>query len=260
METIQAPHYHKGRVAPIRVIVMHTMESPEGSTTAEDVARYFQRLPASNPASAHLCVDNNSTVRCVADKDTAWAAPGANADGLHMELAGRAAQTTAQWSDPYSKALLERAAANAAQWCKTYNIPARRLTRTQLRAGERGFVGHDDVSVVYKKSDHTDPGDYFPWNQFIGLVRAYLGQAPPAPGKPTAPPLPNRLLSYTPGKPMQSGRDIETWQRRLRELGYTIAVDGQFGPMTAAATKVFQRDHGLAADGIVGPKSWGAAW
>lgn len=35
-------------------------------------------------------------------------------------------------------------------------------------------------------------------------------------------------------------------------------VDGEFGPNTEYATKLFQRIHGLEVDGIVGPISWAA--
>lgn len=33
--------------------------------------------------------------------------------------------------------------------------------------------------------------------------------------------------------------------------------DGQYGPNTYAVVKSFQRNSGLSADGIVGPKTWG---
>ncbi|MEU6712992.1 N-acetylmuramoyl-L-alanine amidase [Nonomuraea sp. NPDC046802] len=264
MQTITSPNKHRGRVAPIRVVVVHTMETGESGTVAENVAAYFAKK--STNASAHLCVDNNSVVRCVADSDTAWAAPGCNSDGLQIELAGRAGQSKAQWADVYSKDLLDLAARQVAGWCSKHNIPAKRLTRAQLRAGQRGIVGHADVSAVYKRSNHWDPGDNFPWASFIAQVNDYLhGGATAKPSKPSTaqpsdwPAFPGRLLSYRAGKPLMSGADVTTWQSRLKQLKYTITVDGQYGPMSSATTKVFQRAEQLAVDGTVGPNTWRAA-
>lgn len=35
-----------------------------------------------------------------------------------------------------------------------------------------------------------------------------------------------------------------------------LTTDGKFGPKTARAVQIFQRDHGLDPDGVVGPKTW----
>ncbi len=48
---------------------------------------------------------------------------------------------------------------------------------------------------------------------------------------------------------------LQTW---LTDLGYMLAVDHDFGPTTEAVVKVFQRDHGLEMDGVVGQKTWAA--
>src|SRR5690349_17380268 len=66
VKTVQARHYTKGRISPIRLIVVHSMEWTETTTTAEDCARMFSTM--TRQASAHVCVDSNSAVRCVADK------------------------------------------------------------------------------------------------------------------------------------------------------------------------------------------------
>jgi N-acetyl-anhydromuramyl-L-alanine amidase AmpD len=153
----------------VRVIVIHSMEAPEKGETAENVARFFQNTE--NPASAHLCIDNNSIVQCVFDNDVAFAAPGVNNDGIQLELAGFAKQAREEWMDPYGVLLLENAANATAQYCLKYTIPLKHLTDAELEAGQKGVVGHVQASRVYKKSTHTDPGEGFPWDHFLERVR-----------------------------------------------------------------------------------------
>ena len=152
----------------VRVIVIHSMEAPEKGDTAENVARFFQTT--ARPASAHLCIDNNSIVQCVFDNDIAFAAPGANSDGIQLELAGFARQSREEWLDPYGVLLLENAANAAAQYCLKYDIPVTHLTDDELKAGQKGLIGHVQASRVFKKSDHTDPGEGFPWDHFLDRV------------------------------------------------------------------------------------------
>lgn len=39
-------------------------------------------------------------------------------------------------------------------------------------------------------------------------------------------------------------------------FGYTLEIDGIFGPLTTEAVKDFQSKHGLTPDGVVGPLTW----
>ena len=50
-----------------------------------------------------------------------------------------------------------------------------------------------------------------------------------------------------------SGQEVTEVQYTLRALGYTLAVDGKFGPQTDRAVRHWQRSNGLIVDGIVGP-------
>lgn len=57
------------------------------------------------------------------------------------------------------------------------------------------------------------------------------------------------------------GEYVTLLQTKLIQLGYDLApygADGTFGNKTMNAVKNFQRDQGLNADGVVGPKTWDA--
>ncbi|MDV3221298.1 peptidoglycan-binding protein [Intrasporangium sp.] len=55
-----------------------------------------------------------------------------------------------------------------------------------------------------------------------------------------------------------SGFRVTAIQHLLRARGYSLTVDGSFGSITESKVISFQRSRGLVADGIVGPKTWGA--
>jgi len=88
----------------------------------------------------------------------------------------------------------------------------------------------------------------------------------PSPSKPpkagTAPPFPGRLLRYPPST---TGADVYAWQARMRDRGWDLIPDADFGPRSAEVCRLFQLDsteHGwpLDADSIVGPATWRATW
>lgn len=174
--TTTAQNYSKGpRKGPIRLIVIHSMESQEKPNTAETVAAWFSG-PTAPQASAHVCVDSNSAVTVVADSDIAWAAPNANNDGLHIEIAGKANQSEAEWNDEYSRRALHQAAKVAAAWCIKYKIPAVKLSSAQVASKKaKGICGHITVTKAFPGTGtHTDPGKNFPWDLFIKQVQQII--------------------------------------------------------------------------------------
>ena len=55
-----------------------------------------------------------------------------------------------------------------------------------------------------------------------------------------------------------SGNDVSELQKLLNQNGYTLDVDGRFGPKTQAAVRDYQTKNKLTVDGIVGNQTWGA--
>lgn len=52
------------------------------------------------------------------------------------------------------------------------------------------------------------------------------------------------------------GEEVRRIQQKLKSMGYyTGSVDGIYGTQTQSAVRRFQRDNGLAVDGIAGPKT-----
>ena len=264
MSEILSPNRYVGRRAPIRLVVLHTMEVDELGSAAEAVGRAFAN-PA-RQASAHIGVDTDSTCRYVDDANTAWATPGANSDGLQLEMAGRAGQTVGNWADVTSHAILERAAQQVATWCRTYGIPVRRLTDAELAAGARGIIDHHAATRVYGGT-HWDVGENFPWAWFLARVVSLVGGAVAKPQtRPTVPPSTRirlvvdgifgprskaRLQQWA-GAPVDSVLGPVTWKAVQRKVG-RLTVDGDPGPKTWRAV---QKLVGAKQDGAPGPDTY----
>ena len=54
--------------------------------------------------------------------------------------------------------------------------------------------------------------------------------------------------------------DLQVWQQRMANRGWTIATDGHYGPQTAGIARAFQTEKGLTVDSLIGPQTWAAAW
>ncbi len=86
--------------------------------------------------------------------------------------------------------------------------------------------------------------------------------APAAPAPVPSAPAPAPSAAAVPQSSLRRGshgEDVKLLQAALQSLGYSVGpIDGDFGPMTEAALKAFQRDRGIVVDGRYGPQSRGA--
>src|SRR5205085_1888349 len=77
-------------------------------------------------------------------------------------------------------------------------------------------------------------------------------------GAPSSPP--TRTGGGVPGslpiKEGDRGDHVRGAQQGLVGCGITILVDGYYGPVSVTVVRTFQRDRGLAADGVIGPATW----
>jgi hypothetical protein len=147
-----------------RKIVVHSMETPNKPDTAQGVGEFFSRLPSTNKASAHVGCDLGERVGYVSDKDIAYGAPGANHDGLHLEMAGYAHYNRGDWTQPQMMLMAQQAALQVREWADAYGIPLRFLSAADMRANPNisGVTTHYEVSQAFRQSDHWDPGQGFP--------------------------------------------------------------------------------------------------
>jgi hypothetical protein len=86
----------------------------------------------------------------------------------------------------------------------------------------------------------------------------YDGEANPSQTRPSSPagipPFPGYCSI---GSKDAATRDV---QQRLKDRGWSITVDGVFGPETLRVVKAFQTAKNLTVDGVVGPQTWNALW
>ncbi len=52
------------------------------------------------------------------------------------------------------------------------------------------------------------------------------------------------------------GPQVQRLQEALKRAGFDCNDDGHFGPETETVVREFQREHGLAVDGMVGARTW----
>ena len=71
---------------------------------------------------------------------------------------------------------------------------------------------------------------------------------------------PGYALRYDPGFPLDNRPAVAQWQAQMKQRGWSLTVDGWFGPQSDRIARQFQAEKGLIVDGIVGLRTWQAAF
>lgn len=156
-------------------IVLHSMEALELDTTAEGCANYFANPGPNRQASTQFACDVDSTIRCMDWNTRGASAKGANDEGWHIEQAGFARQTAADWRDPYSDRMIrEQVAPLTAALCIRDGIPVRFIDAAGLLRREPGVTTHHECWKAFGGDVRTDPGFEYPMNDLLALTRLII--------------------------------------------------------------------------------------
>lgn len=184
-------------------------------------------------ASSHYCIDSNGNVAQYVDEvDRAITSSSTANDNVAVTIEVMNSTGAPKWevSDKAYAKLIEL----CVDICKRNGI--KELNYTGTSAGN--LTRHDMFANT------TCPGPYlgpkFP--AIAAAVNKQLGVVS-TPAQPA-----NQNLYY--GSKGEAVKDLQT---DLNQLGYNLAVDGDFGSKTQAAVKDFQKKNKLTVDGIVGP-------
>ena len=131
------------------------------------------------------------------------------------------------------------------------------ITDTKVKVSESQYTS----KVVFTTTTFNKGDMNYSWNKnFLGFIYPAEFTSSSTGGtssstttntNPLAYPVPTRAVYYT--SPVMTGNDVKYIQAGLKKLGYSITIDGSFGPAAKEVTKKFQSDNGLTADGSFGP-------
>lgn len=157
----------------------------------------------------------------------------ANRRGLHLCQLGWSVQSREEWLS-YG-AQLDATARILAHNAVLYGIPLVKLSAADIRAGKKGVCGHADTSAAWGETDHTDPGNGYPFDVVLAKANAIVNGTP-TPEENDMTPEQDRMLVYvyneltkkfpSRSKYAKKGELIDTW------AGMDLNVDGRIHEMS----------------------------
>jgi len=207
--------------ARVTFIVIHASDGTYAG------AQSWFRQPRAKVSSHYLIRARDGEItQMVAEKDTAFHARGSNRGSIGIEH-----EFSPRDGIGFTDAQRRSSARLVCAIAHRYGIP---LDRAHV-------LGHAETP----NADHPDPGPQWDWSGYMRLFRGCAGG----------------VLAPSSGVPEQSlalgarSADVTRLQSALVRLGYTSHVTGYFGPITDAAVRRFQRDHGVEAIGVYGART-----
>jgi peptidoglycan hydrolase-like protein with peptidoglycan-binding domain len=159
---------------------------------------------------------------------------------------------------------------NTARWIAEesgkFGIPITKLSASQAQGSSKGVCQHRDLGSW--GGNHSDCGNGFPMDYVLSMAKDIFtggdgsgGSAPSQPpsggGGGKAPPL---HVDYFGQDHNRTCGDVQVWQAQMSGRGWSIDVDGEFGPQSENVCRQFQSEKGLDSDGLVGSQTWNATW
>lgn len=177
----------------IKIICIHVTVNAPGAP-CENVANY--QIESESGSYHELTDATGKTLIENTDDWKTWSSGNWGNDiGLHRSFVMRGTESRDEWLR-YDTMLREGAKRDAA-WAKKYGIPVVKLSAADLKAGKKGFCGHLETGQAWGGTDHVDPGQGFPWDYYLKLVREYQGAATKV-AKPASAPAndADRIIKY----------------------------------------------------------------
>lgn len=220
-----------GGMIDVLGLVLHIEEGTESGTES-----WFRNPEAQ--ASSHFLNPKSGGLRQMVDtRDKAWAEAAGNAHWISVENEGYA-------GDSLTESQLNNIAGLYSWLNEVYSVPFVVSDSPNVKGmgwhgmGGTAWGGHFDC-----------PGDPIKNQRPVILDRAAGHMATGDGGAPW----PGEYLHIG-----SKGSNVAHVQQKLRERGWRITVDGDFGSQTDRVVRAFQTEKGLKVDGWVGPVTWHA--
>lgn len=283
----RANYGNRRSTSNIKYLVYH-YTSNDGDSD-ENNGKYFHNNVVK--ASAHYFVDDDSVTQSVPDDFVAWSVGGrcqsahhplykvcTNSNSISIEMCDTNKNGVVEITD----ATMQNAIELGKAIMKHYNIPLDRVIRhydvngkacpncngllndntwNAFKAHLNGATGdfpHTNTNTpVHTEKPHTTPNTHKNgYDEWVARLQRELNVQCHKGLVVDGLRGPRTLDACITVRRGARGNITRLIQERLNSVGFHISTDGIFGGGTEKAVKVFQRNRGLSADGIVGRNTW----